>query len=90
MKQITLDSIMQRNDDIAQAEIDGEIVMMSIDNDEYSIASRIWEIIDNLLQVGALCQQLIEEYDVSEKICQIDVIGFLNNMAKNKVVLLTV
>ncbi len=94
MNQITIDSIIQRNDNIAQAEIDGEIVMISIDNGEYyglnPIASRIWEIIVNPLQVGALFQQLIEEYDVSEETCQTDVIGFVNNMAKNKVVLLTV
>jgi len=91
---INTNSIIQRNDDIVQAEIDGEIVMMSIENGEYYgldiIASRIWEIIETPLKIIAICEQLLTEYDVTEETCQTDVIEFLNNMAENKIVIVTV
>jgi len=92
MDQITTNSIIERNDDIIQAEIDGEIVMMSVDNGEYygldTVASRIWEMIEAPLSVSAICEQLVGEYDVTEETCLNDVLGFLKDMFENKVILI--
>ena len=78
------------NKEIIASEIDGQIVMMSMENDAYfgmeNVASRIWKLIENPVSVNELCQKLIEEYDVSELQCQADVIQFLQEMAEKKVV----
>jgi hypothetical protein len=90
---ISTDSIIQRNEGIVQAEIDGETVMMSVENGEYygldPVASRIWAIIETPLSVQALQEQLMNEYEVSEEQCQSDVQTFLAEMAENKVITLS-
>ena len=90
---ISTNSIIQRNEGIVQAEIDGETVMMSIDSGEYygldPVASRIWAIIENPLSVQALKEKLLNEYDVSEEQCQSDVLKFLGEMVENNVITLS-
>ncbi len=90
---ITCDTTIHRNEGMVQAKIDGETVMMSIENGGYygldAIASRIWEIIETPLSVKSICDQLSNEYDVSESQCQCDVVKFLNDMVENNVIELT-
>lgn len=87
---ITTKSTIRRNEEIDQAEIDREIVMMSIDTGEYyglnSVASRIWEIIEKPLRTGDICDRLVREYQVTDEVCQKDVIDFLNHMAKSNII----
>ncbi len=88
---ISLSSIAQRNEEIVEASIDGETVMMSIDSGLYygldNIASRIWQILENPTPVSTICQQLIEEYDVEEQQCQQDVLAFLGNLEENNIIM---
>jgi len=87
---INTNSIIQRNDDLVQAEIDGETVIMSIDNGEYYgldiIASHIWKIIETPLMISVICEKLAAEYDVTEETCLSDVLIFLNDMAEHNIV----
>ncbi len=89
-KTITLASIIQRNENIIDANIDGETVMMSIENGEYygmdSIASRIWGLLETSGTVGEICTQLQQNYDVSERQCQEDVLAFLNDLAEQNTI----
>lgn len=82
--------IIKRCEGIVEAEIDGELVMMSIENGAYygldSIAKRIWQLIEVPLSVKAICDQMLEEYDVQEGQCQEDVLQFLNTMAEQNVI----
>ena len=81
---------IHRNEGIVQAQIDGETVMMSIENGEYygldTIASRIWELIEKPLTIQELNEQLQNEYDVSPEQCQSDVDKFLGEMVENKII----
>ncbi len=89
---MNLNNHIKRTDDIVQAEIDCETVMMSIENGSYygldPIASRIWELIEMPTTVDAICSQLIQEYKVSKEECQKDVITFLSDMVEQKVALI--
>ena len=81
---LNLDSVVQRNPKLIANQMDGEIVMMSIDNGEYygldETGSRIWELIELPARVGALIESLMAEFDVSKEDCESDTIEFLNDL----------
>ena len=64
--------------------MDGEVVMLSIQRGEYfgldKIGSRIWELIENLVSIKEIRSILIEEYDVDEETCLKDLIEFLEDL----------
>ncbi len=78
------------NQELLQSEIDGETIMMSIDNGKYyglnSVASRIWEIIKDEPLFSELIEKLMEEYDIEKKQCEIETLDFLTNLIKNKLI----
>ena len=87
---ITLSSIAQRKTDIVDANIDGETVMMSIENGEYygldTVASDIWAMLEMPIQVESICQRLMTDYDVSKETCITDVLQFLNQLQENEII----
>ena len=64
--------------------MDGEIVMLSIQRGEYfgldKIGSRIWELIEHSITVDTIKQLLLEEYEVNEPTCEKDLIEFLEDL----------
>ena len=87
---ITLDTYIKRNNEVFASQIDDEVVMMNIQSGKYygmdTIGSRIWELINEKIQVQQVIDQLIEEYDVSAEQCQNDVLEFLDELNQNKLV----
>jgi len=82
------ESYVKRNNEVFASEIDDEVVMMNIDTGKYygmdAIGSRIWELIEDEIQVKDLIDKLMEEYDVEEEQCRKDVLEFLNQLNANK------
>jgi len=68
--------------------MDGETVMMSIENGEYfglnPVGSRMWELIENPIEVDALIELLLDEFDVSREQCEIETMEFLNHLLEKK------
>lgn len=62
-----------RNKEIISGQIQDEIVMMDIESGEYyslnSVATRIWELLENEMDINSLCEALIMEFDVGKKQC---------------------
>jgi hypothetical protein len=89
MKKITVDTIISRTKEIVSSDIDGETVMMSIENGKYygldHIASRIWELIENPIKVSDLIDALLARYEVDRKSCERDVFLLLNELDNNKI-----
>ncbi len=89
-KTISIESKICRNEELVTSEIDGEVVMMSIDNGEYygmdAIGSRIWELIDKPTQVDQLIETLMAEFQVDRETCKHDVLVFLNDMSGSDVI----
>ena len=85
-----LSSIIQRMEGIVQSEIDGETVMMSIENGAYygldTIASRIWTLIETPQSAQTICDQLQLEYEVDDDQCKDDVLYFINEMAEHNII----
>ncbi|MEE9344908.1 MAG: lasso peptide biosynthesis PqqD family chaperone [Methylococcales bacterium] len=88
---ITTNTIIQRNHEIIYNDMDGETVMMDIEQGTYygldSTATRIWELLDQALSVEQLCQQLCRKYAVSEADCLNETLTFLEEMAQHHVIL---
>lgn len=84
MYTIDLKMTIQRCSEMVSTKMDGETVMMSIDNGEYygldSIGSRIWEILEKPIQVNALLEELLNEFEVDKEQCEADTLGFLNQL----------
>jgi hypothetical protein len=90
MEKITLQTLIQRNPEMVTSNIDGEIVMMSIENGEYygldEIGSRIWELLENPISADQLISCLLTEFEVEEVTCKTDTLDFLNDMFEKKLV----
>ena len=83
---IGLESTVTQSEDQVSTELDGETVLMSIEQGNYygmdKILSRIWALIEKPIAVSAICDRLMKEYDVELKTCEKDVLSVLNDLAK--------
>jgi hypothetical protein len=90
MKQITLNSNIQRSKDAVYSTIDTETVMISIPKGKYysmeEVGSRIWQLLKKEIPVYELCRILCEEFDIEKDQCQKDVVDFLNRLAGENLV----
>jgi hypothetical protein len=91
-KEIGPDTMLQRRNDLLFNEIDGEIVMLSIENGEYygmdKVGSRIWELLANPMSLNSLINTLIAEYAVSYNQCYEETLEFLKkSFSKNLIVI---
>jgi hypothetical protein len=86
-RQIDLSTIVVRSGEVLASEIDGEVVLMNIEHGTYSgldtIGSEIWKLLENPRQVPEICRIMSERYDVEQKQCEEDVLGYLNDLASD-------
>ncbi|MFP4025897.1 MAG: lasso peptide biosynthesis PqqD family chaperone [Thiohalospira sp.] len=87
---LTEQTIIQRNPDILASDIDGEKVMMSIQQGEYyglgKTGSFIWDHIEKPIAIHDLVGLITEKYDVSKEQCLQDILPFLNELAEKKLI----
>lgn len=78
---------LMRNPDLIAAEMDGDVVMLSIENGQYygltGIAPRIWECLEAPQSVDELLADLLQYYDVAEDVLRADLDVFLADMRNN-------
>jgi len=83
-KKITTNTIISQIEEIVASDIDGETVMMSIENGKYygldDIGSLIWALIEKPIRVSDLIGTLLEKYDVDRETCESDVLTFLDKL----------
>ena len=82
--EINLDTIINKNLEIDDTDLDGEKVMMNLDKGEYfmmnEVGSRIWEIISEPINVKGIIENLCSEYEVDEETCKDTVVEFLGRL----------
>jgi hypothetical protein len=92
MNLINLQTTIKRNPELVSSDIDGEKVMMSLENGEYfgldPVGSRIWELIENPISVDRLISLLLEEFEVGEAQCNSDTIEFLNQLQEKNLLII--
>lgn len=86
-------TVISRNPSMLTAEVDGEIVMMSIEQGRYfgldDIGSDIWNRIDPPCSFAALIDRLVADYEADRSTIAADVQVLLGRMAAEDVVKLT-
>lgn len=69
-----------------QSSIQDEMVLLGMEKEEYygldSVASRIWNLLDEVSDLDALILLLLSEFDVAPDTCRVDVIEHLERMAE--------
>lgn len=84
MSDIHLDSLLSKSNEQVSCDLDGETLILSIENGKYyhmnETSSRIWELLESPREMAALCDSLQEEYDVTPAKCQEQVLVILKEM----------
>lgn len=87
---LQMNSIIRRNPEIVHSDMDGETVMMSINEGNYyglnGVGSQIWDLLEQEMSMDAICTELLRSFDVEEEQCRSEVLAFLEEMACNKVI----
>jgi Coenzyme PQQ synthesis protein D (PqqD) len=93
MTDIVDSTIISRSPSVLTAEVDGEVVMMSIEQGQYfgldDIGSDIWKRIEPPCSFAALIDGLAVDYDADRATILADVHSLLLRMAEQDVVRLT-
>jgi coenzyme PQQ synthesis protein D (PqqD) len=83
-------TIISRSPSVVTAEIDGEVVMMSIEQGQYfgldDIGSDIWKRLDPPCAFADLIERLAADYDADRDSIAADVRALLETMAERDVV----
>jgi hypothetical protein len=82
--EIGLETVVARGEEPVAVEVDGTVVMMSIDQGMYfgleGVGPRIWALLDQPRRVNEICEALTQEFDIEAEACRREVIGFLEEL----------
>ena len=84
MKQLHSEALIERDPKQVFSEVDGEIIMLSIRNEEYyslnNVASRIWRLLESPMSVNKVIESLTEEYEVDNRQCLEETKNFIDEL----------
>lgn len=76
----------RRNADLIGATIDDELVMMSVEHGQYyglgGVGPRVWELLEQPRLLEQLVDRILDEFEVERRVCEADMIQFLEQMEK--------
>ncbi|MGR9072521.1 MAG: lasso peptide biosynthesis PqqD family chaperone [Gammaproteobacteria bacterium] len=82
---------LKRNEELISSEIDGETVMMSLEQGKYYgldvVGSRVWDLLSTPQTLNDIVDALLIEFDVDRETCESDVSEFVERMLKNKLLI---
>ncbi|WP_294155370.1 lasso peptide biosynthesis PqqD family chaperone [uncultured Clostridium sp.] len=81
---LDLNSVIIRNGNVDDTDIDGEKVMMNIERGQYysmnEPAGVIWDMAEKEIAVEDIVNKLLEEYEVEKDICISSTLSFLERL----------
>lgn len=87
---IQLSNIVSQSEQQVSTEIDGETVMMSVEQGMYYgldvIGSRIWQLLENPISVSEMLEKLLYEYEDKENTCEQDLLVLLDDLYKQELI----
>ncbi|MBU8892225.1 MAG: lasso peptide biosynthesis PqqD family chaperone [Bacteroidales bacterium] len=90
---ITLNTIIQRNNETLTSDLDGEKVMMSIKRGEYyglgKTGTFIWDNIDEPVTISDLVTMITEKYNVDKNRCLNDIKPFIADLVEKELIIAT-
>jgi len=84
------ETVVTRSEEPVAVEADRTVVMMSVEQGMYfgleGVGGRIWALLQQPRSVGQLCDQLGEEFGVDEQTCHREVVSFLRDLHRARLV----
>ena len=81
---ISINTVVSHRKDIDSTDLNGDIVMMDLEKGKYfslnSVGSRIWELIEEPIEINKVVDSLLEEYEISRNECEDNVLEFLEKL----------
>lgn len=85
--QVVSDLIVQRRPGLIEAEVDGEIVALHVDNGQCygfnTTATVIWRMIEQPQSVEAIRDALVGEFDVEPEVCETQLTELLGELERD-------
>ncbi len=79
-EELTPNTLLKRDPDLVAAEMDGDLVMMSVHHGEYygvgGVGPRIWELLEHPVSVEQITTTICSEFEVEPERCREDMNGF--------------
>lgn len=89
---MNLSATVQQTPSAVSCEIEEQTVLLNVDAGKYhgfnEVASRIWQMIESPIKIDQVCDQLIQEFDISKEQCESDVLRFLQHLNESGLVTL--
>lgn len=81
---IQISNVVSQSKQQVSTEIDGETVMMSVEQGKYYgldiIGSRIWQLLETPVSVSEILGKLLHEYEDKENTCEQDILILLDDL----------
>ncbi|MCE9683127.1 PqqD family peptide modification chaperone [Halomonas alkalisoli] len=79
-------TLLKRNPDMVAANIDGDVVMMGVEQGQYygitGVGSRVWELLEEPISIDGITDIICREYETDPGTCQEDMSTFINGLLK--------
>lgn len=87
---LQLDSVVARSEGQVGAEVDGVVVLLSVEMGSYfnltPMGGHIWRLLEQPQPVGAICDALRERFEVDQPTCEREVLAFLEKLLARQLV----
>jgi len=88
---LSLSTKVYKNKNIISNQIDGETVIMRIEENDYfqldETGTYIWNIIDKPISVIEISDKIIEHFAISREQSENDMLNFINELSRKKIVI---
>lgn len=86
----SLELLAVRAEDHIGSDMNGEKVLLSIENGKYynlgEIGGRIWDLMEYPETVGSIINSLLSEYDIDRTTCESQVFTFLTRLSEERLI----
>lgn len=86
---INLNTVVSHRTDIDTTDLNGDIVMMDLEKGKYfslnGVGSRIWNLVEEPVEVSKIIDSLLEEYDIDRDECEKNVLEFLSKLESEQI-----
>lgn len=83
MNEVAQSTVFVRSEDMLASDMDGEVVMMSIERGEYyglnTVGTRIWQALEQPVTVAEIVAMICADFEVEREPCERDVRAFLED-----------
>ena len=79
-----------QNKEVIQSSVGDEVVMLDVESGYYfglnSVASVIWDMMKEKIELNTLVENLMKEFDVDKATCELDTLELLEEMKGKKII----